>query len=450
MAQDTSHTSCPQVGTGQVNEVIEVNEPEKDSPTPPKAFTAIPFSALRDGSAFDQVFTEEGKPYWIKYSPGGAQCILDENEAGIPITLQSPEDVTLASGVGSLQSPEDLLGRITGMLKRVHQFSSDNEAIFLALYSLGTWTYDLFPHVGYAAISGNPGSNKSGLLFAVEQLVLGGLKVSGSATDAVIFRRLDQIRGTFIQDESQQEANSSSSRLHKILAEGNTFNGRVEIAVPVKNDDYKAKKYHAFGPKIFACREVHDDEAILSRTTELNLPVLAEAPCLEDYSQEKWRSDAVKLRNDLLLYRQRKRLGELRMPAIDYESHLGSLKLTGRERQVYLWLFGTAPTVESLRSLCSLISQQREKLTEDRMHLPETQILLVCLEFGAPVPFSRIAQAASRQGNLVTPRIVGKVLRRNHLTVSRRNAGPVLTASRAQIRQALARLGISLPPEGGS
>ena len=374
---------------------------------------------------------------------------IDGNEYRLTIPQRIPRDsLVLPTGFGCEVEAKDLLSRILFLVSEVVQFPSEQDALLVALYLLSTYTYDLNQELGYLAFTGSPGNGKSQALKACSQIAFSSLLASGGDSDASMLRQIDSIKGTLLIDEAQKSGSDTNSLYHKILVQGNQSSGTISrMEVTRKNDKMVIVPFSVFGPKIFAGRSIPGDEAILSRTYEINMKPGVSVASLVDLQDKDWLKAVELLRNDLLFYRQKLLLKGPHSKQIELLKKFRSDEnFKPREKQVYKWLVLNCPDSQVFEKLTSSINLQRNRVKDIRSNQFEIQVLLATLSqfkktsSSSRVLMKEIAAELEQWGHKSTDsRYITKILRDNQLATSHSKYGTCLARgiTEREISQAL-------------
>jgi hypothetical protein len=172
-------------------------------------------------------------------------------------------------------------------------------------YILLSWVYDAFNEVPYLRVRGDYGTGKTRFLLVVGALCYKSFFASGASTVSPIFHTLDAFRGTLVIDEGDFRFSDEKAEIVKILNNGNIRGIPVLRTMVTDAREYNPKAFQVFGPKLVATRGEYDDRALESRflTEEMGRnPLRGDVPI---NLPPEYATEALKLRNKLLLYRLR-------------------------------------------------------------------------------------------------------------------------------------------------
>lgn len=170
-------------------------------------------------------------------------------------------------------------------------------------YVLLTWVYERFNELPYLRAIGDYGTGKSRFLKVVGSLCYKPIFANGAITASPIFRILEATHGTIVMNEADFAQTDAWSEITKILNNGFETDFCVLRSEPTKGKSYEVKSFNVFGPKILGARNHFEDKALESRliTEEMdNVDLRHDIPI---NLPEKFRDEALALRNQLLMWR---------------------------------------------------------------------------------------------------------------------------------------------------
>jgi len=407
-----------------------------------------------EGEVYDPVRIPSGIG-WMRYTKEGQEIVPNpvieingiKYKCSLPASIPE-ENLILPSAKGEQRSGAELFDTIRSLLKSVVQFENEVDLDFLAMYVLSTWTYDEpVDSLNYIAFTGIPGTGKSQALLASTNLSFNCLVGGGADSDSALFRSIHAIKGTLAVDEAQKSSHESGSIYHKILALGNQPHGSISRSRQVgTKGTFETDTFSIFGPKIFSARSVPAEEAILSRTYNITMPLVRFEDLAVREMNPFWKAQTGSVRNDLLFYRQQRALGKKSPPALEY-SNDDALEFSSRDHQVYRWLLRECPTTEILKSILRAINSNKERMAKGRVLQVEPQVLLAAYDCVANKRrlSKEVAKRMCDNGYLnIDAHRVGKTLRSNGLEVHHSRDGARIESSAKEIEQALLRLGFTV------
>jgi hypothetical protein len=323
--------------------------------------------------------------------------------------------VLFPSEVEEYGSEAELVSRIRDFVRRHVAVGEDFEEI-ATYYILFTWVHDAFDEVPYVRVRGGYGSGKTRFLLTVGSLCYKPIFASAASTVSPLFRLLDAFRGTLILDEGDFRYSDEKSEVVKILNNGNARGFPVLRTEVSRQREFDPKAYHVFGPKIVATRGFFQDKALESRCLTEDMrggAIRKEIPLNLD---DRFRAEALALRNQLLLYRLRN-FGAVR--SLDRADDRG---LDPRLEQIFGPLLSVVEDQSAVSRITKVLGKLNEDLADERSDTAEAQVLLVIRELVARGPDSRLAiqdiasEFTARYGEeyerRVTPRWIGSLVRR--------------------------------------
>ena len=253
----------------------------------------------------------------------------------------------------------------------VHRYADLSESFeeVASLYVLLSWVYDRFSVLPYLRFRGEYGTGKSRCLQVVGSLCYKPMFVSGASTVSPMFRIIDAFRGTLVLDESDFRFSDERAEIVKILNNGNAAGFPVLRSEAAPTKEFNPRAFAVFGPKVIATRRDFDDLALESRCiTEVmtGLPPRADIPLS---LPEPFNTEALELRNRLLMYRfrnatRREAMTDARDPLLE-----------ARVAQVFAPLACIAPDHATRDRVLNLAKKQTAILRSDRSTSTEAQLL---------------------------------------------------------------------------
>ncbi len=398
----------------------EQSKPRQETPKPLRTASAV----LDDGRIVELVYDrgkrQTGFAVWDSKSWTLSTSIMLAN--GRELIPYSPENNLIRNEVILLPSqPEeygseaDLVGEIQAFIHRYVDVSPRFERI-AAHYVLFSWVYDRFNELPYLRLRGDYGSGKTRFLLTVGALCYKPFFASGASTVSPLFHILDAFRGTLILDEADFRFSDEKAELVKILNNGNMRGMPVLRTEVVGNREFNPRAFHVYGPKIVATRGHYQDRALESRfvTEEMGGGRLrADIPISLD---GRYKIEALKLRNKLLLYRFRNH-GRRATGAALRDAHIEP-----RLNQIFAPLLGVVDDETVRNELRDVARELNADLIEDRGLDVEADILAIIAKLlrqpeTRHVAVGDIADALQAQygdnyDRAITSRWVGSVVRR--------------------------------------
>ncbi len=337
----------------------------------------------------------------VPYSPGNNLV-----KHGVVLFPSEPEEYGTEA---------DLVARIRDFVRRYVEVSEDFEEV-ATYYILFTWIYDAFDEVPYVRVRGGYGSGKTRFLLTIGSLCYKPIFASASSTVSPLFRLLDAFRGTLILDEGDFRYSDEKAEIIKVLNNGNARGFPVLRTEVSRQREFDPRAYHVFGPKLIATRGFFEDKALESRCVTEDMRGGSLRIGIPLNLDDRFRAEALRLRNQLLLYRFRM------FPAVRSLDRAGGRGLEPRLEQIFGPLVSVVGDPSARERVTSVLRKMNEDLADERMESAEAQVLGVIRDLVARGPDVRLAmrdiadEFALRHGKdyerRVTPRWIGSIVRR--------------------------------------
>ena len=288
-----------------INKIVEAKRQHKSTPTvsaflPGEILVEMVYDPGISQTAF--VVCQDGK--WRLES---AVITTDSKR----LTPYSPDNNLIKNEVVLFPScpqeygtDEQLISEVQAFIHRYVDVTPLFEKI-ASYYVLFSWVYDSFNELPYLRLRADPGSGKTRFLLTVGSLCYKPIFASGASTVSPLFRIIDTFRGTLIIDEGDFRLSNERAEIVKILNNGNARGFPVLRSEVTPRREFNPTAYTVFGPKIVATRSFFEDRALESRClTEL----MGQQRLREDVPislPSTHKSEALDLRNKLLLFRLR-------------------------------------------------------------------------------------------------------------------------------------------------
>lgn len=402
------------------------------SPTPQVIPTAG--ARLPDGQLVEMVFDPVERRTRFVVGNGEAwgyedAVSLSPAERLVPFSagnnLVKHQVVLFASEPEDYGDEADLVSSVRSFLRRYVDLSDEFEEI-ATYYALFTWVYDAFDEVPYVRVRGGYGSGKTRFLLTVGSLCRLPIFASAASTVSPLFRLLDAFRGTLILDEGDFRYSDEKSEVVKILNNGNARGFPVLRTEVSRQKEFDPRAYHVFGPKLVATRGFFEDKALESRclTEDMRGGLLrAGVPLNLD---DRFRNEALRLRNQLLLYRLR-HFQDVRTLAASHGD------LEPRLTQLFGPLLSVIDDPSARERISVSLRKYNEELKDERAESVEAELLVVIRDLVArgsdqPITVKLITtEFLARHGDeyerRATPRWIGSILRRRLGLRPTRNTG---------------------------
>lgn len=381
---------------------------------------------------------------------------LPSGEVLVPFSPQNNllvhEVVLLPSNPADFGSPEKLRAAVRSFIHRYVDVSPEYEVV-ASHYVLFSWLYDTFNELPYLRVRGDFGSGKSRFLLTVGSLCYLPIFASGASTVSPLFRIMDVFRGTLVLDEGDFRVSDEKAEIVKILNNGHARGFPVLRTEQTPGKEFNPRAFHVFGPKVLATRGLFDDQALESRCIS---EVVGDRPLRKDIPlnlSADFQSEALALRNKLLLYRiwQRGTLGDVGAVVLEgVEPRLG---------QIFRPLLASVGDPSERQALAASAHRMSRELRHGREGSIEHEVLEVLRDLwqgtDGAVSVGAIAEEFSTRHAdeydwKATPRWIGNVLRRKLflVTVKREGNFVVPRSEGRKLRHLLSRYGLMAGDEG--
>jgi hypothetical protein len=279
-----------------------------------KSATPTVSAVLADGSLVEMLHRpEECRTVFCVFKDG--ECRLEDHliEGGQRLVPYSPNNNLLRHEVvlfpeepTEYESEEELLATVRVFIHRYVDISPLFEKI-ASYYVLFSWVFDDFNELPYLRVRGDFGSGKTRFLLTVGSLCYKPIFASGASTVSPIFRILDSFGGTLIMDEGDFRFSDEKAEVVKILNNGNARGFPVLRSESVRGREFDPRAYTVFGPKLVGTRGFFQDRALESRCLTEQMGARELRPGIPLSFREEARREARGIRNQLLLFRFRRK-----------------------------------------------------------------------------------------------------------------------------------------------
>jgi len=350
----------------------EQEEEAKSSPTESAQRDVYSAGGYIGGHLVEQ-FVEwdaAGEPfayYYVRYPDGHIdRCasIVIGNTCYMPINPRDDENISkktvlFPSALGDYDSESELLADIRTFLHKWFDMEPFWERI-TSYYVLFTWFYDCgFETIPYLRALGDYGTGKTRYIETAGFLCFRPMLLSGADSEPILFRMIDDYRGTMIVDEAQFSSSAANELIAMIINMGNRINGNVK-RLEGDNGSYKRKVFMVFCPKIFAARYEFGDDAMGSRCLTRFMTKSDPRHDVPRDTDPSFRIDAQFIRNKLAHYR----LKTWKPAVIDHS--LTDFTITARLSQITLALRSIIKDAEALAEMDTYIKLYNASLLGER------------------------------------------------------------------------------------
>jgi hypothetical protein len=254
---------------------------------------------------------------------------------------------------------------------------SDNFRTVVVGYILLTWVYDAFNELPYLRFRGDLGSGKTRALIVAGSLCHRAFFASGASTVSPIFHTLDAFRGTLILDEADFRFSDEKAELSKILNNGNVRGFPVLRTMITREKEFDPRAFIVYGPKVIAMRGYFDDPALESRFITIDMEAGTAAPHVPINLPDEHKDEARALRNKLLAYRFKERLG------VSINASLYDPTLTPRANQVTLPLLSLLDNARLRDATRSIVRETHADTLAERAASPAGHLIALLLELAS-------------------------------------------------------------------
>ena len=430
--------------------------PNKPEPSPPRR-TPTTSQCLPDGTLveilYDSVRRATALCVWRDGRASVESEVLLGQERLVPF---SPDNNIIKNNVVLLPSEpaeygtkDDLIEEIRQFLHRYLDVSPAFEDV-AAYYVLFSWLYDAFNEVPYIRFQGDYGTGKTRALLVVGSLCYKPFFASGASTVSPIFHILDAFRGTLILDEADFRFSDEKAEIVKVLNNGNVDGMPVLRTMMNRQREFNPQAFRVFGPKVVAMRKGCDDPALESRfLTE----VMGRAKLRADIPinlPADMKEDALRLRNQLLLFRFRNRHAVGILPGAQIAG------LAPRGSQILLPLLSIVDDERVRSTMVTFATAAQNSTAVERGMSTEAQVLEIVRELSGEahreaIPLIEIAQRfavrfAAEYERPIAPRWIGSILRHRLHLAPYKSHGRFLLAvlDNPQLAQVYERYGLTI------
>lgn len=396
------------------------SDTKRETPKPLRTASAV----QSDGRLIELVYDRDkrqtafavwnGKSWTLQQSVS-----LDNGQELVPYSAHNNlirnEVILLPTQPEDYDSESDLVADIQAFIHRYVDISPRFERI-ASQYVLFSWLYDGFNELPYLRLRGDYGSGKTRFLLTVGALCYKPFFASGASTVSPIFHILDSFRGTLILDEADFRFSDEKAELVKILNNGNMRGMPVLRTEVTGNREFNPRAFNVFGPKIVATRGHYQDRALESRFLTEETGARSLRPDIPISLDERYKSEALALRNKLLLYRFRN-YGKKTTP---HDVLDGAIE--PRLKQIFAPLLSVVDDDSVRAELCAAAREMNADLIEDRGLDVEADVLAIIRDLlakpdGRPVSIMDITRAlqqryGSEYERNITAKWVGGIVRR--------------------------------------
>jgi hypothetical protein len=188
----------------------------------------------------EQIIAVGGRELALKVIPDGTEFLMRWHYDDIRRFLD-----------GETVVPGDVFNTIHQLLTTYIDFGAEIDSLILALWTIGTYFYSLFPAYPYLALNGPKNSGKSTVL-RVLQPVAFNMVTTSDPTGPSMFRLIHTTSCTVGIDEAERYHNPKDPALGQIRQ---LLNSGYKAGMPALRsigDDFKPQAFNVYSPKILA------------------------------------------------------------------------------------------------------------------------------------------------------------------------------------------------------
>ena len=188
----------------------------------------------------EQIIRVDGREIALKVIPEGSEFLMGWPSSYIRRFLD-----------GETVQPGDVFNTIHDLFTRYVDFRSAVESRILALWTVGTYFYRMFPAFPYLALTGPKNSGKSTVLRVMQPLAFNMIATS-DPTGASMFRLIHYTSCTVGIDEAERYHNPRDAGMQQIRQLLNSGYKQGMPAIRITGEDLKPQAFDVYSPKILA------------------------------------------------------------------------------------------------------------------------------------------------------------------------------------------------------
>ncbi|KAA3644536.1 MAG: toprim domain-containing protein [Chloroflexi bacterium] len=312
---------------------------------------------------------------------------------GVVYKPKAPDDlitqgvVVLPSEIGDELREKELVAMVVDLVHR-HYLIDEFFEHLIAYYVLFTWAFDSFRNLVYLRMLGDYGSGKTQLMMIAGYLCRRLMMLSGTASDASLYRTMHIYKGTLFIDEGDKTYSDTDSPWVKILNTGDRRGFPVVRMREAGQGRYEPEAFDVFGPKLLTTRNRFEDDALESRcltievvkhtTRELvnrNIPI---------HLEKAFFDEAAALRNVLLRWRLR-----IWQPDVEMDEELVDPMVQARLNQVMMPIMQIVKDGDVRKEIRNLVRRYQQRMTTEKSLTLEAKVLQAIIEIQEASPVSR-------------------------------------------------------------
>lgn len=188
----------------------------------------------------EQIITLNNQEVALRVIPEGSEFLMRWRYSDIQRFL-----------AGETVHPGEVFRTIHNLLTTYIDFRSPVESSVLALWTIGTYLYTLFPAYPYLALNGPKNSGKSTVLRVLQPLAF-NMVTTSDPTGASMFRLIHHTSCTVGIDEAERYHNPRDPGMQQIRQLLNSGYKTGMPAIRIMGEDMKPQAFDVYSPKILA------------------------------------------------------------------------------------------------------------------------------------------------------------------------------------------------------
>jgi len=257
-----------------------------------------------------------------------------------------------------------------------------------------------------------------------------------------MFRLVEKHHGTLVIDEGDFRESDAYSEIVKILNCGYT-KGLPVLRSEGNNGSFEVRDFECYGPKIIATRGKWHDQALESRCLTIETKGRSRSDVPINLDQTMFNTEALILRNKLLLWRLR----NYHKVVLNNEAIDSSVE--DRINQIMVPLASVIKDKGGLTNLQKFIRDYDQELKNDRGMTYEAELFEIIARRAEAQDSLSIKEIAADYNlthipdKLMTPRKAGGIIRKRlHLQTERTRDGYVVKPGQDELQRLKARYGL--------
>ena len=188
----------------------------------------------------EQIIVLDGKEVALRVIPEGCDFLMRWRFADIQRFLK-----------GETVDPGQVFTAVHNLFTQYVDFRSSIESAILALWTIGTYFYTMFPAYPYLALNGPKNSGKSTVMRVLQPLAF-NMVTTSDPTGPSMFRLIHTTRCTVGIDEAERYHNPKDPGMQQIRQLLNSGYKQGMPAIRLIGEDMKPQAFDVYSPKILA------------------------------------------------------------------------------------------------------------------------------------------------------------------------------------------------------